>query len=79
MSRYIRIRDSLIIRKQRSEKYMPSKHIDDQTWRKIEKETVRAVTSTAKPFKDTEVLKLLILKGIQEIKEEDYKKYAERK
>ncbi|MEC8905408.1 MAG: hypothetical protein VX952_12980 [Pseudomonadota bacterium] len=67
------------MRNEKSEKYMPSKHIDEQTWRKVEKETVRAVTSTAKPFKDTEVLKLLILKGIQEIKEEDYKKHAERK
>lgn len=58
---------------------MPSKHVDEMTWRKVEKETVRAVIATGKPFKDTEVLKLLILKGISEIKEEDYKRFAENK
>jgi len=53
---------------------MPTKHIPDTTWRKVEKETVRAVVATQRSIKDTEVLNLLILKGIEAVKDEDYKK-----
>lgn len=53
---------------------MPTKHIDERTWRKVEQETVKAVLATREPLKDTEVLKLLILKGLEAIKEDDYKK-----
>lgn len=53
---------------------MPSKHIPDETWRKVEQETVKAVIKTRKSIKDTEMLNLLILKGLEQIEEEDYKK-----
>lgn len=52
---------------------MPTKHITDKTWRIIEKETVKAVIATQKPIKETQVLEMLIKKGIENIKEEDYK------
>jgi hypothetical protein len=58
---------------------MPTKHIDDATWRKVEVETVRAVIATKTSLKDTEVLKLLILKGIQAITENDYEEYVKKK
>ncbi|MFG0450898.1 MULTISPECIES: hypothetical protein [Shewanella] len=58
---------------------MPSKHIDDQTWRKVEKETVRAVIAAQASIKETEVLRILILKGLEHVKEDDYKKFAEKK
>jgi len=58
---------------------MPTKHIDDVTWRKVEKETVRAVVTSQASIKDTEVLKVLILKGIEGITEEDYKELARKK
>lgn len=58
---------------------MPTKHIDDATWRKVETETVKAVVATKTSLKDTEVLKLLILKGLQEIKEDDYIAYINKK
>lgn len=58
---------------------MPTKHIDDATWRKVETETVKAVVATKTSLKDTEVLKLLILKGLQEIKEEDYIAFINKK
>lgn len=58
---------------------MPTKHIDDATWRKVESETVKAVVATKTSLKDTEVLKLLILKGLQEIGEEDYMAYINKK
>lgn len=58
---------------------MPSKHIDDITWRKVEKECLRAVKAADKVFKETEILRLLILKGLEEIKDEDYEKLARKK
>lgn len=58
---------------------MPTKHIDDATWRKVESETVKAVVATKTSLKDTEVLKLLILKGLQEISEADYIAYINKK
>jgi hypothetical protein len=58
---------------------MPSKHIDDATWRKVEQETVKAVIATRTSIKDTEVLRMLILKGLQEITEEDYAEFLKKK
>jgi hypothetical protein len=58
---------------------MPSKHIDDQTWRRVEKATVDAVVMTKCSIKDTEILKLLIKKGLEAVKEEDYLELAKKK
>lgn len=58
---------------------MPSKHIDDITWRKVEKESLRAVKAAEKVFKETEILKLLILKGLESVTDEDYEKLARKK
>ncbi|MCX0424796.1 MULTISPECIES: hypothetical protein [Aeromonas] len=58
---------------------MPSKHIDDSTWRRVESETVKAVIATRTSLKDTEILKLLILKGLECITEDDYKQYLKEK
>ena len=53
---------------------MPTKHIQDSTWRKIEEEHVKAVIATKKSIKDSEILNMIILKGIEAITDEDYKK-----
>ena len=58
---------------------MPSKHIDDVTWRKEKKETLRAVMSANKVFKETEILKVLIQKGLENIEDEDYVRLANKK
>ncbi|BCK63184.1 hypothetical protein BWQ95_22710 [Aeromonas hydrophila] len=58
---------------------MPSKHIDDSTWRRVESETVKAVIATRTSLKDTEILKLLILKGLECITEDDYRQYLKEK
>lgn len=52
---------------------MPTKHISDATWRKVEKEMVRAVIATQEPIKESQVLNLLILKGLEAVKDSDYK------
>ena len=58
---------------------MPTKHIDDETWRKVEKEAVKATIATKKSIKETEMLKWLILKGLEEISELDFEKMVKRK
>lgn len=58
---------------------MPSKHIDDITWKKIQNETVRAVVLTKTSLKDTEILKTLIQIGIANITDDDYIKLARKK
>lgn len=58
---------------------MPTKHIDEDTWRKVEKEAVKATISTKRSIKETEMLKWLILKGLEEISEEDYQKMVRNK
>jgi len=49
---------------------MPTKHIDDETWRKIEKLTVQEVIKTQKSVKETEMLRRLVLIGIKHYNEE---------
>ncbi|MCQ9122781.1 hypothetical protein [Rodentibacter caecimuris] len=58
---------------------MPSKHIDENTWKKVQDETVKAVIATKTSLKDTEVLKILIKKGLEHINEQDYINFAQRK
>lgn len=58
---------------------MPTKHIDEETWKKVERETVKAVIETHTSIKDTEMLRFLILKGIKHIEPEDYKILANQK
>ncbi|WP_220494699.1 hypothetical protein [Pseudoalteromonas sp. SR41-6] len=58
---------------------MPTKHIDDITWRKVEKEHVKAVIATQKSLKDTDILRVLINKGLEVITEDDYEKLIKKK
>jgi hypothetical protein len=58
---------------------MPTKHIDDVTWRKVEKEHVKAVIATQKSLKDTDILRVLINKGLEVITEDDYEKLIKKK
>lgn len=46
---------------------MPTKHIDDKTWKKIQDLTVKAVIATQKPIKESEVLHYALQKGLKEI------------
>lgn len=56
---------------------MPTKHINDVQWRKIEKETVRAVTTLGIPVKDTKMLEWIIEKGLKSITKDDYRKFLD--
>jgi hypothetical protein len=55
---------------------MPSKHIDDKTWRKIQDLTVKVVIATQRPIKETDVLAYLIKRGLEEVNVEELKTLA---
>lgn len=63
------LRTQKIICQQKEKIKMPTKHIDPETWEKIEKITVNEVIKTKKSVKDTEMLKRLILLGIKAFEE----------
>ena len=52
---------------------MPTKHIDNEIWKKIQEWTVYAVIETKKPIKEAQILEFLINKGIKNSKKEDLK------
>lgn len=58
---------------------MPTKHIDDETWRKVEQAAVKATIATKKSVKETQMLKWLITKGLEEITEADFEKLVKEK
>lgn len=58
---------------------MPSQHIKEDTWRKVEKETIRAIIQTKTNIRTTEMLDLLIRKGLEVIDEIDFDKLAKNK
>lgn len=52
---------------------MPVKHIPDAIWRKVEKELVKAVIATQLPVKESEIIEVLLRKGLENITDADYK------
>jgi N-glycosylase/DNA lyase len=58
---------------------VPTKHIDDETWRKVEQAAVKATIATKRSVKETQMLRWLILKGLEEISEEDFQKLVKGK
>jgi len=49
---------------------MPTKHIDDETWRKIEKKTVDEIVKKHIYIKETDMLRRLVLIGLKHFDEE---------
>lgn len=50
---------------------MPTKHIGIETWKQVEEKVVQAVLVTQKPVKDSQVLDLIIRKGVEAISDDD--------
>jgi len=50
---------------------MTTKHIPDEIWTLVTKKTMEAIKLTKKPIKEKDVLKLLILKGLSAVTEEE--------
>lgn len=51
---------------------MATKHIDEETWRKIELKTVQEIVRTSKSIKEGEMLRRLILIGLKHYDEEQF-------
>jgi hypothetical protein len=64
--------------KEQQEVAMPTKHIDDKTWKKIQDLTVKVVIATQKPVKETEVLQQVIKVGLENVTMEELKKVVEK-
>lgn len=58
---------------------MTTRHIDDQVWRRVEEKTMEAIFELKTPVKQTEMLKWLILKGLEEISEDDFHRFKDGK
>ena len=58
---------------------MPTKHIPDGIWRKVEKEIVKAVIATQRPIKESEMIEILLNKGLESMGEKDYQKLKAEK
>lgn len=58
---------------------MPSKHIKDDKWERIEKLTVKAVIQTRKSIKERDILDLVLQKGLDSIDEVDFDLIAKKK
>jgi len=51
---------------------MPTKHIDDETWKKVEKKMVDIIIETKTSIKEGKLLKQLILIGLKHYDEEKF-------
>lgn len=58
---------------------MPTKHIDDETWRKVEQAAVKATISTKKSVKETQMLRWLILRGLEQMTDADFQQLVKGK
>jgi hypothetical protein len=57
---------------------MPSQHIKTETWKKVERETVKAIIQAKKNIRTTEILDMLIQKGLEKATPADYKSLVEK-
>lgn len=51
---------------------MPAKHIDEETWKKVQSKTMSVIKETDTYFKETDVLRKLIHIGMQRATDEDW-------
>lgn len=58
---------------------MPTKHIDEELWKRVEEATVNVITKSQTLVKETEILQFVIHKGLQEISDEELLQYAVQK
>ncbi|MDU8924296.1 hypothetical protein RYD26_05135 [Pasteurellaceae bacterium LIM206] len=54
---------------------MPTKHIDDIIWKKVTDKTLDMVIQTKMMLKESEMLQILILVGLNSISENDVHQY----
>ncbi len=58
---------------------MPTKHINKKTWASVRDLTVKAIVETREHFNESEVLSLLIEKGLEHKNEIDFFEIANQK
>ncbi|MDG2961735.1 hypothetical protein [Exercitatus varius] len=58
---------------------MPTKHIDDNIWKKVTNKTLDMVIQTKMMLKENEMLQILIMVGLNRISENDVHQYLLQK
>ncbi len=58
---------------------MPTKHIDNELWKKIQEKHIEVVTETKMSLNDTDILKTVLKRGLEVVKNEDFLKYTTSK
>lgn len=58
---------------------MPSKHIPEPVWRQVEQKTLEWITDTKKVIKAESMLKWLILKGLEDLNDDDIRRFTKKK
>jgi hypothetical protein len=58
---------------------MPTKHIREDTWDKIEKIRIKGIIETKTDIKEKDILDLILRKGIEKIDEADIDKLTKKK
>ncbi|MGR3807801.1 hypothetical protein [Pasteurella testudinis] len=55
---------------------MPTKYINENAWKKIEELTLSTIIQTKFMLKETEVLQVVIEKGLQQLSDDDLLQYV---
>ncbi|MGR3808158.1 hypothetical protein [Pasteurella testudinis] len=55
---------------------MPAKYINETAWKKIEELTLSTIIQTKSMLKETEVLQVVIEKGLQQLSDDDLLQYV---
>ncbi len=58
---------------------MPTKHIENELWQKVEDKTVETISQAKIMIKDTDVLHFLVEKGLQCVSTNELVEYALQK
>ncbi|SMB82310.1 hypothetical protein SAMN05660772_02048 [Pasteurella testudinis DSM 23072] len=55
---------------------MPTKYINENAWKKIEELTLSTIIQTKFMLKETEILQVVIEKGLQQLSDDDLLQYV---
>jgi len=57
---------------------MPTVHIRDEIFQKVTRKTMEAIRITKRPVKESEVLNVLVLKGLETISDEELERLGKK-
>ncbi|WP_101776051.1 hypothetical protein [Pasteurella oralis] len=55
---------------------MPTKHIDAELWQKVEEKTVDVIVRVKTMIKETDILQVVLRKGLEQITDDELTQYV---